>query len=520
MRIVTGEGICIKEFLLSLGADLPSEPDLTLKKPIRAITLHSSLCRDGDLFISLAKDPEADRRNTEEASRLGALTVGRLGRIRISDPKIALLTLSALYKRRLGRLKTTLMITGSVGKTTTKELLKRLCEGSLTVHATEGNLNNDVGMPITVLTAPKDTELLILECGMNHEGELKRLSEYARPDPVIITNVGTAHIGNLGSREAIARAKLEALYGNPASVLIAPTDEKLLATDHEKVTFRVTFDDSPENATELRHGLSDGDLREASEPDRMTVTHEVTFDGLRQPSTRACHLGGDIRQIDQYNDKAHEADYAFAVCERTCGSRLSVRYGENYHVFDLPLGISHIAESFAAATCAALHLGITPEELCERFSGLGGDVLRYTVTSRGGVTIIDDSYNASLETVKSALGLLMRTEGKRHLALLGEVNELGEFAEKIHTEIGRAAASVGVDELFLCGLHKEQLARGAMSINSDLEIELMPHGVCRDEMADILSRALREGDVLLVKASHSERLGEVAGKLKERLDGV
>ena len=144
-------------------------------------------------------------------------------------------------KSALPRLKHTVAITGSVGKTTTKEFLRTIVSPRYRTHATAGNMNNEIGLPLTVLTSPDDCEFLILECGMNHTGEISRLSLSANPDIAIITNIGTSHIGNLGSREKIAEAKLEILDGMPSGgILLCEHGEPLLRCADQRVTFSDT----------------------------------------------------------------------------------------------------------------------------------------------------------------------------------------------------------------------------------------------------------------------------------------
>lgn len=196
----------------------------------------------GDTFIALRGEKYNGNDYVSEAVRRGGYHISETDEsrgIKVKNSNDALLTLASYYKSKLKMLKHTIAITGSVGKSTTKEFTRALLEGSYKTHATQGNLNNLFGVPYTILSAPKDTEALILEMGMNREGEIRMLSRCAKPTVSVITNIGTSHIGNLGSREGIARAKLEILDGMSQPVLIGPKEEKLL-TEHLNYSFSDT----------------------------------------------------------------------------------------------------------------------------------------------------------------------------------------------------------------------------------------------------------------------------------------
>ncbi len=193
------------------------------------IVTDSRIVKGGDLFIALKGALFDGNKYISEASAKGAFTLGAADNatIKTYSGECALLRLASYYKHKLNDLKHTVAITGSVGKTTTKEFLAQMLSESAKVHKTPENMNNTVGLPLTVLSAPDNTEVLVLEMGMNHPGEIESLSKCAEPDLAIITNIGTAHIGNLGDRQAIANAKLEITAGLTGT-LITPCDEPLL----------------------------------------------------------------------------------------------------------------------------------------------------------------------------------------------------------------------------------------------------------------------------------------------------
>ena len=200
-------------------------------REIKAITTDTRDMKSGDLFIALPGKNFDGESFWPEAEAAGAICISRSykGGILVYDTEAALCSIASLYRKKLTTLKNVIGITGSVGKTTTKEFLKVLLSGSKKVHANKGNFNNHIGVAHTILTCPADAEILIAEMGMNHSGEIKISSLMLRPDIAIITKIGTAHIGNLGSTEMIAKAKMEITEGLPESgVLIIPYGESEL----------------------------------------------------------------------------------------------------------------------------------------------------------------------------------------------------------------------------------------------------------------------------------------------------
>ena len=188
----------------------------------------------GDLFFALAGEKYDGECFLKDAKALGAICVGRnpeYSDVAVSDTKAALQSLAAAYLDALMP-KEVVAITGSCGKTTTKNLVYDILKSKFKVHATRGHLNNEYGVPLTVLSMPKDTEILVLECGMNHKGELLSISECIRPTLSVITNIGSAHIGNFGSREKIAEAKKEILEYARNPLCLIPNNEQLLSADY------------------------------------------------------------------------------------------------------------------------------------------------------------------------------------------------------------------------------------------------------------------------------------------------
>ena len=210
MRIKLGMSLMLSEIAHMVGEEKPP-----LDTEITHVSTDTRELKSGDLFI-----PQSGGEiYLDDALKLGAA---------ILTKRNFILEFARGYCKTLPYILYRIGITGSVGKTTTKEMLKSILEKHYKVHANEGNFNNHIGMPMSILSAPPDTEILIMEMGMNHMGEIRALSECLRPNIAVITNIGTSHIGNLGSRENIARAKLEILIGMDSGVLFVPYDEPLI----------------------------------------------------------------------------------------------------------------------------------------------------------------------------------------------------------------------------------------------------------------------------------------------------
>ena len=229
MRVTLDSPFSLYEIRNITDAHLNCNVDL--KVPITAISTDTRDCREGDLFIALEGNRESGEKYVEEALSKKCYPISRSdikGVLKVKDTSIALSEISSSYKSKISP-KYTIAVTGSVGKSTTVKFISALLKEKYSVHSTVGNFNNHIGVPLTLLAMPKGTEALVIELGMNHSGEISRLSKAVEPYISVITSIGTAHIGNLGSRENIARAKLEILDGMTNGKLLLPADEPLLS---------------------------------------------------------------------------------------------------------------------------------------------------------------------------------------------------------------------------------------------------------------------------------------------------
>jgi UDP-N-acetylmuramoyl-tripeptide--D-alanyl-D-alanine ligase len=352
--------------------------------------------------------------------------------IATEDPLAALQRLANAWRRELGA--KVVGITGSTGKTSTKDILAALLSPRLRTHASRENLNTEIGLPLTVLEAERGTEALVLEMAMRGEGQIAELAAIAEPDVGVIVNVGPVHLELLGTVERVAAAKAELIRGLRAGACcVVPARERLLA-EH------------------LREDLD-----------------TITFGP-----------GGDAMLL------------AFE------GGRAEIEVRGRRTVLDLGYAEPHNLLNTLAAAAAATALGVVPEGRVDvAFSSLRGEVVELA----GGVTVVNDCYNANPMSMRAAIQHLGETPAERRLAVLGTMAELGEGSEDYHREVGRQAADAGVDVLVTVG---EEALPYAQLYDGETHAAATP-----EEAGALLAELARPGDRVLVKGSRSVGLERV-----------
>lgn len=353
-------------------------------------------------------------------------------------------------------------VTGSSGKTTTKEMCARVLATKFKTHATAGNLNSTLGAPLTVLSCPLDAEALVVEMGMNAMHEIEAIAAVARPHIGIITNVGTAHIGILGSRLNIARAKSElvAALGQQAGNSLDVEPCVLLWGQDDYTPWIASNVAAPAGVRTLTFGTSEADDASCA---------NVELDELGCAHGTAMLPSGASMQLD----------------------------------LGLP-GVHNVSDALAAAAMGDL-LGIAAEQISQALAGLRLEGNRQQVVRcAAGITLINDCYNANADSMRRALDVLCSLKATRRIACLGDMGELGEDSEVIHAAVGGYAAGKGVDVLVAVGPLSRSMAQAAllmgMSENNVVEVADAAGA------ANVLKELACEGDALLVKASHSTGL--------------
>ncbi len=349
-------------------------------------------------------------------------------------------------------------ITGSNGKTTTKELCADMLEaGGASVRRSPGNLNNHIGLPISILGLRAGDEVLVVELGMNQPGEIDALARIAQPDVGAITQVAPAHLGPMGSLEAIARAKGELLdHVREGGTAVLNADDRLVMAQRERF-----------KGTAVLFGLG--------------AAAEVRATGVDRAAS---------------------------------GTRFRLETPQGESDISLALPGCHLVQDALCAAAAAIAsgvLGASPvepiREALEAFRGVPGRT--FLAELRGGVRLLDDSYNANPRSVAAALRALTQLRGARSIAVLGDMGELGDDAAALHAEIGREAAEGGVDALLGVGplsIHTVEAAHAAGLAQTE-------HADDAPAAVEILRGWLREGDVVLLKGSRSMRMERIAAAL-------
>ncbi|MGA5041035.1 UDP-N-acetylmuramoyl-tripeptide--D-alanyl-D-alanine ligase [Streptomyces capoamus] len=412
-------------------------------------------------FVGERVDGHDYARAVVEAGAVAVLASRPVGvpAIVVADVQTALGALARHVVRRLGA--TLVGLTGSAGKTSTKDLIAQVLRRKAPTVFTPGSLNNEIGLPLTALSATEETRFLVLEMGARGIGHIRYLAELTPPRIGLVLNVGTAHIGEFGGREQIAQAKgelVEALPQDGAAILNAddPLVKAMAARTKAKV---VLFGESAE-----------ADVR--AENVRLTDSGQPAF-------------------------RLHTPSGASDVTMRL--------YGEH-----------HVSNALAAAAVAH-ELGMSAEEIATALSEAGSlSRWRMEVTERpDGVTIVNDAYNANPESMRAALrALAAMGKGRRTWAVLGKMAELGDEALAEHDAVGRLAVRLNVSKLVAVGgIEASWLQLGAYNEGSWGEESV--HVSDAQAAIDLLRSELRPGDVVLVKASRSVGLESVAQALTE-----
>ena len=367
--------------------------------------------------------------------------------IKVKNTREALLNLAKFYREKLG-LKV-VGVTGSTGKTSTKDLIAALLSDKYKVFKTKGNFNNDIGLPLMILELTSDYDVAVLEMGMSSLGEIELLADVARPDIGVITNIGLSHIENLKTQENILKAKMEiSTFFNKENVLIVNGEDKLLQNISSNV-FKVK---------------------------KIGYNHEYDV-----------YASNIILREEETEFLAHA-------------------FGEEA-VFNLPMAGKHNVLNTMLAIEVSECLGVSFKQMVKGLENLEATSMRLQVVKKQGLTIINDCYNASPDSMKSSLDVLSAYKNGRRVAILGDMYELGDESEKAHYEVGKYAKDK-VDTLIVIGGYIKNFKDG---FDSDNIIMYNTKEECIKELENIV----KLDDVVLIKASRGVKLEDVVKKLEE-----
>ncbi len=439
--------------------------------------------RDGDLFAAFAGE-QADGHDYLEAARAAGATLAlvstvpedlTLPAVRVSDVQEALAALARAQLERARRENpqlTVLAITGSAGKTGTKDLLGTVLASAGETIAPVGSFNNELGLPLTVLRLTPATRFLVLEMGARGIGHIAHLTAIARPDVALVLNVGSAHLGEFGSVEAIAQAKGELVEA------LEPTGRAVLAAEDHRVAAMA----ERTNAPSVTWGFDAGQVR----GEDLTLDDEARIGFTLQ-------IPAGLTTVDG----------------------APIPPGEHAVRPDL-LG-EHQAGNVLAALTAAISVGVDPAAAAAALQDARlGSGHRMQVHRIGGAMIIDDAYNANPDSMRQALKTLAHL-GRSHrtIAVLGEMLELGEESTMLHDQIGRLAVRLNISQLYAVGsgaaaMHHGASLEGSFGGESELLADV-------DEAIAVLQRVVQPGDVVLVKSSRDAGLRRITAPLLEHL---
>ena len=383
----------------------------------------------------------------------------------IVDDTVAALGLLAGYYRTFSKAKV-IGITGSVGKTTTKDFVASVTNEAFNTLKTEGNHNNEIGLPMTIFGLTPECEIAVLEMGMSARGEISFMTKLVKPEIAVITNIGTSHIASLGSRENICEAKLEITDGmTKDGVLIINADEPLL-TDRKN------------------------------------------------------EIVPNLKLMGIYN---RNADYkAINIRTASDGTVFDILYGSNAVInVEIPVLGRHNVYNALAAYSVGVTLGMKEQQIRQGLKNFVGTEMRQKIYDVGKFTVIEDCYNASPESMRAAIEVLCskaQKSGSQPCALLGDMLELGENSRLMHDQLGQFAAQMKVQRLYCFGEMAEAVAEAAIKKGIRADSVYVCSDVSTPEvMADMILSSISEGDVLLVKASRGIAAERVLDIIKEKI---
>ncbi|MEE0944487.1 MAG: UDP-N-acetylmuramoyl-tripeptide--D-alanyl-D-alanine ligase [Clostridia bacterium] len=404
---------------------------------------------DGHDYISSALDNGAaaslSERDTVSADK-GAL-------IKVESSVNAIGKIAAAYKKKYNV--PTVGVTGSVGKTTTKDMIAAVMSKLGACLKTEGNFNNELGLPLTVFRLKKEHKSAVLEMGMSAFGEIHHLVDIARPDVAVITNVGMSHIENLGSREGILKAKMEiADFFGKDNLLIINADNDMLKTVSKDKEYKI-----------LTYGIDE----------------------------KADYMAKDI------------TDKGLAGCSFT-----AVTPRGRFEIKLTAAGVHNVYNALSAIAVGE-HFGISASDIADAVGNFELTKMRMTVEKYGNVTLINDCYNASYDSVKAGLEVLAKSKGRR-VAVLGDVLELGDFAKETHLNMGIVCGG-RADVVITAGNNAKYIAEGAKSAGVK-EVLYYP---TTEEAAQAAAKMIKDGDTVLVKASRGMKFEIVCNTIGDKL---
>ena len=379
--------------------------------------------------------------------------------ILVENTQIAVKKLAAYYRSLFGI--PVIGITGSVGKTSTKEMVATVLSEKFLTHKTVGNLNNELGVPLTLLALREEHEAAVIEMGISDFGEMTRLTEMVQPTIAMITIIGYAHLDNLGDRNGVFRAKTEIFHG------IASGGMALLNGDDDLLAPCVLTDISPQKTDVIKALYGTGE---------QNAYRAMDMQNAADGGTNCTFVWGNVQQ------EVH------------------------IPVFGTPM----VYASLAAAAVGD-RLGMTPEDIARGIANFESVKGRANLIKTANNTIIDDCYNANPSSMQAAIGSLTEFSGRK-IAILGDMGELGPEEKALHYQLGEFAGNQAIDALYCVGDLSKHIADAAKSVNTTLDVQ---HFATKADLIAVLGEKIKMGDTVLVKASNYMGFSEIVECLQK-----
>lgn len=439
------------------------------KTEVLGVVIDSRQVESGYLFVAIPGEKVDGHKFIPDVFAKGAAAV--LSEQQLEDPAgpyilvesttKALRDLAEYYRKSLDI--KVVGITGSVGKTSTKEMIASVLSEKYRVLKTEGNYNNEIGLPLTIFKIRAEHEVAVLEMGISEFGEMHRLATMANPDICVITNIGLCHLENLKTRDGILKAKTES----------------------------------------FAHLKKDGIAILNGDDDKLSTIRQV---GDKEP------VFYGMEEKMEYREDAKKSVYATGVENLGLyGMQARIHTPEGERDVRIPIPGEHNVYNALAATAVGLSLGLSLDQISSgilKAKTIGG---RTNLLNTGSMTVIDDCYNANPVSMKASLDVLATAEGRK-IAVLGDMGELGENEKKLHYEVGEYLAKKEIDVLFCAGELSEEIAKAAQKESKTCEVYYFK---TRDALLEQLLPFLKKGDTVLVKASHFMEYPEIVKALTD-----
>lgn len=448
--------------------------DSRKRSNIQGVVIDSRLVEPGYLFIPIRGEKVDGHRFIPDVFKKGALAV--FSEQELVDPAgpyilvasavSAMKKLAAYYRRSLDI--KVVGITGSVGKTSTKEMIASVLSQKYQVLKTEGNYNNEIGLPLTIFKIRQEHEVAVLEMGISEFGEMHRLAEMANPNICVITNIGLCHLENLHTRDGILKAKTESFEH------LTEDGVAVLNGDDDKLCEKKTVNGKPA----IFYGIGKEAKSVPTEDGGRFLAEKQVY------ATRVKAVG-------------------------LTGATALIHVGEEAFPVEIPIAGEHNVYNALAAVCVAKQLGLTISEMkqgIEAVQTIGG---RSNLIRQNGITIIDDCYNANPVSMKASIDVLAKAGGRK-VAVLGDMAELGMDERELHYMVGEHFRGKGIDVLFAVGKLSEEIAGAVRLCSPETQVY---YESTQEGMTEKLLSCVKTGDTILVKASHFMGFPEIVKAL-------